>query len=87
MDLPLNTGPVKKSTNKRGGSRPGSGAPKKPPGEKRIKTAISMRPDLYQFTSKNRSAIIEEALDMLISIEKACEPKQSAGEIHYAQWY
>lgn len=49
----------------RGGSRPGSGAPKKPPGEKRVKVAISMRPDLYQFTAKNRSAIIEEALDLL----------------------
>lgn len=55
--------------NTRGGSRPGSGAPKKPPGEKRIKTAISMRPDLYKFTAKNRSAIIEEALDLLIRQE------------------
>lgn len=53
----------------RGGSRPGSGAPKKPPGEKRVKVAISMRPDLHKFTEKNRSAIIEEALDMLIQKE------------------
>lgn len=55
--------------DKRGGSRPGSGAPKKPPGEKRIKVAISMRPDLHKFTEKNRSAIIEEALDLLIQKE------------------
>lgn len=60
---------TKETKPKRGGSRPGSGAPRKPPGEKRIKTAISMRPDLYQFTAKNRSAIIEEALDLLIRQE------------------
>lgn len=78
---------TKETKPKRGGSRPGSGAPRKPPGEKRIKTAISMRPDLYEATEGNRSAIIEEALDMLISIEKACDQKKSAGGVHYAQCY
>ena len=41
---------------------PGAGRPPKPPGEKRVKTAITMRPDLYDRTAGDRSGIIEEAL-------------------------
>lgn len=61
--------PLIMPTNTRGGSRPGSGAKKKPPGEKRIKVAISMRPDLYEATKGNRSGLIEEALDLLMRQE------------------
>lgn len=42
---------------------PGGGRKPKPPGEKRIKVAITMRPDLYESTAGNRSAEIEAALD------------------------
>lgn len=55
---------VKKQSNQHGGPRPGSGRPKLPKGEKRLKVAITMTPEHYKATAGgNRSAIIEQALD------------------------
>ena len=45
-----------------GGARPNTG-PKVGPHGKRVKTAITMRPDQYEATKAARSGMIEAALD------------------------
>lgn len=45
------------------GHRANAGRPPKPACEKRVKTAITMRPDHYAATADNRSKIVEDALD------------------------
>ena len=54
---------MKQST--RGGRRKNAGRKLGPQG-KRIKTAITMRPDLYQATKAARSGMIEAALDQFL---------------------
>ena len=51
---------------------PGGGRKPKPPGEKRIKFASTMRPDHYAATAGDRSGMIERALDMMVEwLERA----------------
>jgi hypothetical protein len=49
---------------------PGGGRKPKPPGEKRVKFASTMRPDHYEATAGGkRAAMIEEALDFMFRAE------------------
>jgi len=50
------------SDKKRGGPRIGSGRPKLPTKEKRVKVAITLSPAHYIATAGDRSRIIERAL-------------------------
>ena len=61
---------------------PGGGRKPKPPGEKRVKTAITMRPDHYDATAGDRSGIIERALDNMFGwIERAKTTTTSTVEV------
>lgn len=57
-------------TPKRGGTRQGSGRPKKADSQKRVKTAITMKPEHYEATKGNRSGMIENALDYYLNRNK-----------------
>lgn len=45
-----------------------AGRPPKPAGEKRVKTAITMRQEHYAATAENRSKIVEAALDKFLNL-------------------
>lgn len=60
---------------KRGGPQPGSGAPKKPPGEKVVKCRISMTPAQHAATEGDRSGTIRRALDLYFVSNKSLPPK------------
>lgn len=55
---------MEKSTNKHGGARLGAGKkPRDPELGRRLKRAITLRPDLDALISHDRSGIIEKALE------------------------
>lgn len=58
------------TTQKRGGTRQGSGRPKKADSQKRVKTAITMKPEHYKATKGGRSQMIEKALDYYLNRNK-----------------
>lgn len=61
---------------------PGGGRKPKPPGERRVKTAITLRQDHYDATAGDRSGIIERALDNLFGwIERAKTTTTSTIEV------
>jgi len=55
---------------KRGGPRPGSGRPKKPKAEKKIKTCITLSPEHFRLTEGQRSELIAKALDFYFKVFK-----------------
>lgn len=60
----------------------GGGRKPKPPGEKRIKFASTMRPDHYDATAGDRSGMIERALDNMFGwLERAKTTTTSTVEV------
>lgn len=63
------------NTTQRGGRRSNqNGRPRLPPGEKRVKVAITMTPAHYAATAGNRSAKIEQALNKMLETGNAENP-------------
>lgn len=55
-------------TKKRGGPQPGSGRPKKAPGEKVVKCNISMTAAHHAATEGDRAGMIRRALDAYLGV-------------------
>lgn len=51
---------------KRGGPQPGSGAPKKPPEQKFKRAQITMTPEHFAATAKDRSGMVRRALELYL---------------------
>ena len=71
------------TTPKRGGTRQGSGRPKKADSQKRVKTAITMKPEHYEATKGNRSGMIEKALSLMLfnPVQQMCNiPATTSGD-------
>ena len=60
---------------KRGGPQPGSGAPKKPPEKKFKRAQITMTPEQFTATAKDRSGTVRRALDLYLKKTKKTPDK------------
>lgn len=54
---------------KRGGPQPGSGRPEKPPEEKFRRAQITMTPEHFTATAKDRSGMVRRALGVKCKVE------------------
>ena len=62
---------------KHGGKRKGAGRKKLPASVKRVKVAITLSPVNFKKTSKNRSAVIETALNQYFGSKISSLPEYS----------